>query len=233
MEHPSRVPRETYGTVSYGYVSVRVWPMTSVMRSLFRPAPSSPRGTVMTATTDLAITPDESARPAAAKRQGPIPEYQPEPRSNTGRVLIAVFTGLPMVALVAAVPVAWIWGFLNWQTVVVGIAFYLLSGLGIAMGFHRYFTHTSFKANRALQDRPRRGRIDGPRGADPRTGYPTTAGTTSTATKRATRTRRGDSAPTSGRCSRASSGRTWDGCSTGRSPRTRSSRLTGWPTRTS
>ncbi len=105
----------------------------------------------MTATTDLAITPDESARPAAAKRHSPISEHQPEPRSNAGRVLIALFTGLPMLALIAAVPVAWIWGFLNWQTAVVGIAFYLLSGLGIAMGFHRYFTHTSFKANRAFK----------------------------------------------------------------------------------
>jgi len=65
--------------------------------------------------------------------------------------LVAIFTGVPMLALVAAVPVAWAWGLLNWQTVLIGIAFYLFSGLGVAMGFHRYFTHGSFKSTRAFK----------------------------------------------------------------------------------
>src|SRR5258708_2400324 len=125
--------------------------MTSVMRSLFQPAPPSQRGTVMTATTDIAIEPDEVTQPTPASRQGPIPEFEPGPRTNLHMAAIAIFTGLPMVALLVAVPVAWVWGFLNWQTVLVGIAFYLFSGLGIAMGYHRYFTHGSFKANRAFK----------------------------------------------------------------------------------
>jgi stearoyl-CoA desaturase (Delta-9 desaturase) len=105
----------------------------------------------MTATTDIAIEPDEVTQPTPASRQGPIPEFEPEPRTNLHMAAIAIFTGLPMVALLVAVPVAWVWGFLNWPTVLVGIAFYLFSGLGIAMGFHRYFTHGSFKANRAFK----------------------------------------------------------------------------------
>ncbi len=107
----------------------------------------------MTATTDLSAASGKVTTPGAetASRRVPLPEINPEPRSNTARVLIAIFVGVPMLALVAAVPVAWIWGFLDWQTVVVGIAFYLISGLGIAMGFHRYFTHGSFRAKRALK----------------------------------------------------------------------------------
>jgi stearoyl-CoA desaturase (delta-9 desaturase) len=105
----------------------------------------------MTATTDIAIAPDKLAEPTPTGRQAPIPDFEPEPRTNLHMAAIAIFTGLPMLALLAAVPVAWVWGFLNWQTIGVGIVFYLFSGLGIAMGFHRYFTHGSFKANRAFK----------------------------------------------------------------------------------
>ncbi len=104
----------------------------------------------MTATTDIADTPTV-AEPTPARRPGPIPETEPVKNLALHRGAIAIFTGLPMLALVAAVPAAWIWGWLDWQTVLVGVIFYLISGLGIAMGFHRYFTHGSFKANRAFK----------------------------------------------------------------------------------
>jgi stearoyl-CoA desaturase (delta-9 desaturase) len=103
----------------------------------------------MTATTDVSVAPAEQAE--SSPRQGPLPDLDPEPRPVSHRVLVAIFTGVPMLALIAAVPVAWAWGLLNWQTVLIGIAFYVFSGLGIAMGFHRYFTHGSFKATRALK----------------------------------------------------------------------------------
>jgi stearoyl-CoA desaturase (delta-9 desaturase) len=105
----------------------------------------------MTATTDIVGTPTPAAEPPPARRPGPLPETEPVEGLTAHRALIATFTGVPMLALVAAVPVAWIWGFLDWQTVLVGVIFYLVSGLGIAMGFHRYFTHGSFKANRAFK----------------------------------------------------------------------------------
>ncbi len=34
---------------------------------------------------------------------------------------------------------------------VIALVFYVISGMGISMGFHRYFTHSSFKANRGLK----------------------------------------------------------------------------------
>jgi stearoyl-CoA desaturase (Delta-9 desaturase) len=107
----------------------------------------------MTATTDVPVTPaeqEEQAQPVV-RRHAPLPEFEPDPRATTQRVAVAIFTGVPMLALLAAIPVAWVWGLLNWQTVVIGIAFYLFSGLGIAMGFHRYFTHGSFKAKRGFK----------------------------------------------------------------------------------
>src|SRR6266487_1589291 len=105
----------------------------------------------MTATTDISVAPEMAARRAPAGGRRSLPEIDPEPRSNFERVMVAIFTGLPMLALIAAVPMAWVWGLLNWQTAVIGIAFYGFSGLGIAMGFHRYFTHGSFKSSRAFK----------------------------------------------------------------------------------
>jgi stearoyl-CoA desaturase (delta-9 desaturase) len=85
-----------------------------------------------------------------APRPGARPDLDPEPSSTFQRTLVAVFVAVPMLALVAAVPVAWGWG-LGWHDVVLGVVFYLISGLGISMGFHRYFTHGSFKPVRGFK----------------------------------------------------------------------------------
>jgi stearoyl-CoA desaturase (delta-9 desaturase) len=56
----------------------------------------------------------------------------------------------PFVALLAAVPIAWGWG-LTWLDVAMTAALYVITGMGIGTGFHRYLTHGSFKANRPLR----------------------------------------------------------------------------------
>jgi stearoyl-CoA desaturase (Delta-9 desaturase) len=61
-----------------------------------------------------------------------------------------VFVTVPMLALIAAIPFAWGWG-LTGLDIALAIVFYLISGLGVTVGFHRYFTHGSFKANRPLR----------------------------------------------------------------------------------
>jgi stearoyl-CoA desaturase (delta-9 desaturase) len=66
------------------------------------------------------------------------------------RVLVAAFVAIPLLALVAAIPVAWGWG-LGWHDIVLALVFYVISGLGISTGYHRYFTHLSFKAKRPLR----------------------------------------------------------------------------------
>ncbi|GGW14292.1 stearoyl-CoA 9-desaturase [Streptomyces capoamus] len=66
------------------------------------------------------------------------------------QLMIAVFVAVPFLALVAAVPLAWRHG-LSPADLVLAVAFYLVSGLGITVGFHRHFTHGSFKAVRPLR----------------------------------------------------------------------------------
>jgi stearoyl-CoA desaturase (Delta-9 desaturase) len=66
------------------------------------------------------------------------------------RTLVGIFVAVPLLALLAAVPIAWGWG-LGWRDILLAFAFYMVSGLGISAGFHRYFTHSSFKAKRPLR----------------------------------------------------------------------------------
>lgn len=67
-------------------------------------------------------------------------------------ILIALwaFVIIPFMALIGAVPVAW-GGFLSWTDIGIAAVFYIVSGLGITIGFHRYLTHGSFKAKRGLR----------------------------------------------------------------------------------
>ncbi|HEY3001888.1 MAG TPA: acyl-CoA desaturase [Kribbellaceae bacterium] len=66
------------------------------------------------------------------------------------QVALALFIAIPFLAVIAAVPVAW-GGFLGWHDIVLAVVFYTISGHGISIGFHRYFTHKSFKPNRPLK----------------------------------------------------------------------------------
>ncbi len=63
---------------------------------------------------------------------------------------VYVFVIVPLIALLAAVPMAWGWG-LGWVDVGLVLVFYVISGLGITVGFHRYLTHGAFKARRPLK----------------------------------------------------------------------------------
>jgi stearoyl-CoA desaturase (delta-9 desaturase) len=71
-------------------------------------------------------------------------------RPGSEQLLVTLFIVLPTLALIAAVPFAWGWG-LTWTDIGLAVFFYLLCGLGVTAGFHRYFTHRAFKANRALR----------------------------------------------------------------------------------
>jgi stearoyl-CoA desaturase (delta-9 desaturase) len=78
------------------------------------------------------------------------PDIDPEPKGRLEQILLGVFVVVPFLALLAAVPLAWGWG-LGWHDVVITIFFYFLSGFGVTVGFHRLFTHGSFKAKPALR----------------------------------------------------------------------------------
>jgi stearoyl-CoA desaturase (Delta-9 desaturase) len=89
------------------------------------------------------------AEPAGRPKAGPRPDISAK-QSTGQRIMVGLFVAVPLLALIAAIPLAWGWG-LGWHDVVIAIGFYYVSGLGISMGLHRYFTHGSFKAVRGFK----------------------------------------------------------------------------------
>ncbi|MDS0136852.1 MULTISPECIES: acyl-CoA desaturase [unclassified Amycolatopsis] len=65
-------------------------------------------------------------------------------------ITIRTFLLVPFLALAVAVPVFWGWG-VSWLDLTIAGAFFVVSTLGITVGYHRYFTHGSFRAKRALR----------------------------------------------------------------------------------
>jgi stearoyl-CoA desaturase (delta-9 desaturase) len=86
----------------------------------------------------------------ATNLRAPKSDFEDKPASLAQQIITGVFVGVPMLALVAAIPFAWGWG-LGWHDVVIAAVFYWITGLGITVGYHRYFTHGSFKAKTPLR----------------------------------------------------------------------------------
>ena len=67
-----------------------------------------------------------------------------------GRVITAFLVIGPAIALGIAIPL--LWGrVVHLHDIVLAVGFYLLSGFGVTIGYHRLFTHRSFKPRRALK----------------------------------------------------------------------------------
>jgi stearoyl-CoA desaturase (delta-9 desaturase) len=87
--------------------------------------------------------------PTVSPARAPDP---PPSRSGVliGRVITAFLVIGPAIALAIAVPL--LWGrVIHLHDIVLAVAFYLLSGFGVTIGYHRLFTHRSFKPRRALK----------------------------------------------------------------------------------
>lgn len=101
----------------------------------------------MTAATESPATEDDSPEPSGAKAQ-PKSTSNSKPvtvaRPRFGIVLVYLFVLIPFAALIAAIPAVWGWG-LSPVDIALCLAFYVPSALGVTVGFHRLFTHGSFK----------------------------------------------------------------------------------------
>jgi stearoyl-CoA desaturase (delta-9 desaturase) len=91
----------------------------------------------------MAITQNRPTPPAGK----PIIEGRRGLGPHVGVYLMVI---VPLLALVAAVPFAWGWG-LGWTDATLAVVFYFVACLGITVGYHRHFTHGSFKAVRPLR----------------------------------------------------------------------------------
>ncbi|HZW08880.1 MAG TPA: acyl-CoA desaturase [Phycisphaerales bacterium] len=76
-------------------------------------------------------------------------EGAPHQISQFQRVVTLIVMLVPLAGLVAAMAYAWGWGF-GWVELGLLLGMYVLTGLGVTVGYHRLFTHKSFETGRVL-----------------------------------------------------------------------------------
>jgi stearoyl-CoA desaturase (Delta-9 desaturase) len=91
-----------------------------------------------------------SAEPATRERTGAPREVEPVLHETRDRIITAVVTVAPFLALLAVGWQTWA-DLLHWSDVAVFVIMYLATGLGVTVGFHRYLTHRSFATSRPLR----------------------------------------------------------------------------------
>ncbi len=87
--------------------------------------------------------------PAAGDLGSTAPSHAPHPSSLLHRVTNLIFILVPIAGLVIGCVFAWGWGF-GWVELGLLIGMYIATGLGITIGYHRLFTHRSFKTGRIM-----------------------------------------------------------------------------------
>jgi stearoyl-CoA desaturase (delta-9 desaturase) len=73
----------------------------------------------------------------------------PDLKKTWEQVTLFLFLVVPFVAVLAAVPVMWGWG-LSFRDLVIAGVMYVITAHGVTVGFHRHFTHKSFRTNKVI-----------------------------------------------------------------------------------
>jgi stearoyl-CoA desaturase (Delta-9 desaturase) len=77
-------------------------------------------------------------------------DVQPVSHETSDRIITGLVTAIPFLALGLVGWQTW-QNLLHWHDIVVFAIVYLLTGLGITVGFHRHLTHRSFATSRPLR----------------------------------------------------------------------------------
>jgi stearoyl-CoA desaturase (delta-9 desaturase) len=90
-----------------------------------------------------------TANPPAADVPGPD-DVQPVANETRDRIITGIVTIAPLLGLGV---VGWqVWAeLLGWSDLAVFAILYIATGLGVTVGFHRHFTHRSFKTTRPIR----------------------------------------------------------------------------------
>jgi stearoyl-CoA desaturase (delta-9 desaturase) len=88
-----------------------------------------------------------SQAPAITDAPPGLDDVQPVAHETVDRIATGTITVVPFIALGV---VGWqVWNdLLHWSDVAVFLIMYVITGLGVTVGFHRHLTHRSFKAKR-------------------------------------------------------------------------------------
>lgn len=98
--------------------------------------------------TSVTVLKDKNINPSPVVSQGN--EANPDLPSTFARIVMLAAIVIPFLGLIAAIVFLWGWG-LTWVELTLLAGMYLVTGMGITVGFHRYFTHRSFETSRVVQ----------------------------------------------------------------------------------
>jgi stearoyl-CoA desaturase (Delta-9 desaturase) len=92
--------------------------------------------------------PNETTELPVAEPDGDLPAAHEDPRRISLTVRLAVLIAIiaPLIGVVAAPFMVWGWGF-RWTDLGLLLSLYILTALGITVGYHRLFVHRSFETN--------------------------------------------------------------------------------------
>jgi stearoyl-CoA desaturase (delta-9 desaturase) len=95
---------------------------------------------------------DLRSRPGCDVAPGPAVSDDVEPALNArrARIITGIVTVVPILSLLV---VGWqLWdSLLGWNDIFVFLLLYVLTGLGVTVGFHRLLTHRAFKTKRSIR----------------------------------------------------------------------------------
>src|SRR5207248_2124785 len=93
-----------------------------------------------------------SAVTPAFRPNDPLPPGSPDPAhiSVSTRIINLVMVVVPLLGLAGAMVFLWGHGF-SWVELGLLVVMYVLTVLGVTVGYHRLFTHKAFETNRVVQ----------------------------------------------------------------------------------
>ena len=105
-------------------------------------------------TAEPVAAPPVAPTPEPYDGRSPFPDVDTPPQPRSAHIVQLAVTwilvAMPFAGLAAAVVLLWGHG-IGLTDVLLGLFFYMVSGFGVTVGFHRCFTHRSFTAKPALR----------------------------------------------------------------------------------
>ena len=102
-------------------------------------------------TAPAAPTVSTAAANEAERPKGPPPKEELEHMTWAEKVASLIGVVGPVIALIVAIIIAWRWDGFSWlYATMLGVG-YVLTALGVTVGYHRYFTHKSFETNAVVK----------------------------------------------------------------------------------